>query len=116
LPFHLPKEAGDKVHFTLPSIPNPPSFDDPKVEGRRQAGRGVTESEETAGPCDLVIDPPDDVPRFVTCPRADHWAVGVTRSQSTPVPYDLPREAASRTVSVAMPGMVVAAPARMDTR
>jgi hypothetical protein len=116
LPTLLPKKESGKVRLTPPSILNSTSFCCPKAEARRRAGQGETESEETAAPCDLEIDPPDNVSHFVPCPRADHWAVGIARSQSTPVPHDLPREAMSRTVSVAMPGKVVAAPARMATR
>lgn len=77
LPSNLPKEDGGKDRFTLPSILDLTSFNYPKVEGRRQAGQGVTESEETAVPYDLTIDLPDNVSRFMTCPRAGHSTVGV---------------------------------------
>jgi hypothetical protein len=59
--------------------------------------------------------PPDIACRFMTCPRADHSTIDVVRSKSTLAAHNLPREAMSRAMPIAMPGMVVAAPARMDT-
>lgn len=106
---------GAKVRFAQPSTWSPPSFNYPRAERRRQAGHGVPESEETDVPCDLTVDLPDLACRFMTCPRADHSTVDVVHSKSTLASRNLPKEAVSRALPATMPGMVVAAPAWMDT-
>jgi hypothetical protein len=91
------------------------SFNYPRAEEKRKAGHRVTVSEETVVLSDLSVDPPDIAYRFLTCPKADHSTVDVVGWRSTPAPRNLPKKAASRTMSTTMPGMVVAAPARVNT-